>query len=135
MDIGHELYKNRVSLFYNSKSDLILKIYSFDGKHHSAKAPVNMEGFFDRDHVILCVWNPVRGSIKINVDGKEYAKTVHPFFLQDIATRLLIGTDISKKHFARMLCYLVQAYARPFDDEEALELIKELREQFKLDLT
>ena len=113
VDIGHELHKNRVSLFYNGKSDLVLKIHSFNGKRYLAKAPVNTEEFFDKDHVILCVWNPVRGSIKINVDGKECAKTVHPFFLQDIATRLLIGTDISKKHFAQMLCYLVQAYANP----------------------
>ena len=135
VDIGHEFHKNRISLFHNGKSDLVLKIYSFDGKHYSTKVHVDTEEFFDKDHVILCVWNPVRGSIKMNVDGREYAKTVHSFFLQDITTRLLIGTDISKKHFAQMLCYLVQAHDRPFDDEETLKLINELREQFKVGLT
>lgn len=132
IDIGNESDKNRVSLFHDGKSSLVLKIYSFNGKCYSAEIPLNKEEFFDKDHVVLSTWNSLRGLIEINVDGKKYRKNVDTFYLRDITVRMLIGTDISKKYFAKMLLYSVQIYARPFEDKETLEFIQKLCEQFKV---
>ena len=126
IDIGNKLDKNRVSLFHDGKSKLVLKIYTFNGKCYSVEAPVRREDFFDKDHVVLCTWNPLKGNIGINMDGEMYRKNIDTFYLEDITVRMLIGTDISKKHFAKMLCYSVQVYARAFEDEEIQELIKKV---------
>ncbi len=129
IDIGNKPSKNRVSLFHDGKSNLILKNYAFDGKCYSVEAPVKREEFFDKNHVVLCTWNPLKGYIGINIDEEMYRKTVDTFYLEDITVRMLIGTDISKKHFAKMLCYSVQVYARAFEDEEIQKLIKTLYKQ------
>lgn len=132
IDIGNKLEKNRVSLFHDGKSNLILKLCAFDGKYYSAEAPVKREEFFDNDHVVLCTWNPLKGDIGINIDEEMYRKTVDTFYLEDITVKMLIGTDISKKQFAKMLCYSVQVYARYFEDKETSEFIKRLSKQFKI---
>ena len=126
IDIGNKSDKNRVSLFHDGKSNLILKIYAFSGKCHSVEVPVKREDFFDKDHVVLCTWNPLKGDIGINMDGEMYRKNIDTSYLEDITVRMLIGTDISKKHFAKMLCHSVQVSARAFEDDEIRELIKKL---------
>jgi len=131
IDIGNKPDKNRVSLFHDGKSNLVLKIYAFDGKCYSIKAPMKRENFFDKGHIILCTWNPLKGNIGINIDGKKFRKNVDPFYLEDITVRMLIGTDISKKHFAKMLLCSVQVYARPFDDKETLEFIKKFNIKYE----
>lgn len=123
IDMGEVENKNRCSLLYDGNSNLILKINSFNEKCYSLEVPLEKERFFGNYHVIICTFIPIMGKIKIDINGIMHEKKVDSFYLEDVAVVPIIGSDISKTHFAKMQCVNIGIWPRELTEGEVESLL------------
>jgi hypothetical protein len=132
VDTGEALDKNRCSLLHDGKSNLTLAIYSYNRKYYSLNVSLEKQNFFDNYHAILCTLNPLKGELRIDIDGKMFKKNVDTFYLDDIFADTLIGTDFSKSFFAKMDCATVGVWSRVLSEEDRIIIMDWIAKTYRL---
>ncbi|MBT9141913.1 MAG: hypothetical protein DDT32_01856 [Syntrophomonadaceae bacterium] len=117
VDIGDEPDRNRISLYSDNKFALVFKVYASDSKSYSVMVSPNTGDKAwtqDRWQKVTALWDPLDGLLELNLNNVVVQRTnVESFHLDDIITNMLLGTDISKTHFAHMQLASIALFDHP----------------------